>query len=563
MIQPVLLGHDHTGAAVRLTPKIRSTHMHVIGATGQGKSRFLQHLIQQDIRHRHGVCLIDPHGELVDVIVRWCAQYRLQNRRRIHVIDPNSEDWTIGFNPLRCDDPRYLAKVVDDTVAVCAMVWGGEDTNKTPLLKRCLRAIFYALAVGGHPFSHAMHLATHSDLEGFRQRVTAELPDPVFQLVWDDLNAMSSREFREAFSSANNRLFEFLSSPTVRLMLSLTKGTIDLAACMEQGDIVLVNLRPDRISEDNARLIGTLFTNGLFRAALRRDPRTAGRQPFYLYIDECYDFLSEDVEAMLDQTRKFGLHVTLSHQHLEQLRKRGEHIYGAVMGNARTKVVFGGLRDEDATILANELLRSTFNFNRTKPTLDRPAVVGFETTIMRQRAVSRGRASTSGSSEMTGDVSGMFSSVSETYGADGLPLGSGSTGSGTSAITSYGSGSMRAETESAAVVEGEAEALRPILQTLPSAVEGEAEILNRAILSLRELPPRYFCLRMPQNLPQMMTTPEIADIRIRPSRVGEFLEASRTASPYCLPVSMVAAMRDDEVVVAPDEDDDPYSEPVQ
>ncbi|OYV46027.1 MAG: hypothetical protein B7X10_05240 [Burkholderiales bacterium 21-58-4] len=44
----------------------RGTHMYVIGATGSGKTKFLEFLISQDIKERHGFGVIDPHGDLVE-----------------------------------------------------------------------------------------------------------------------------------------------------------------------------------------------------------------------------------------------------------------------------------------------------------------------------------------------------------------------------------------------------------------------------------------------------------------------------------------------------------------
>lgn len=38
------------------------THMHVIGSSGSGKSKFLEHLMRQDLAERRPFCLIDPHG---------------------------------------------------------------------------------------------------------------------------------------------------------------------------------------------------------------------------------------------------------------------------------------------------------------------------------------------------------------------------------------------------------------------------------------------------------------------------------------------------------------------
>jgi len=49
-------------------------HMHVIGTTGKGKSKLLEHMIYQDAIFSRGVALIDPHGNLADDVL-----YLLQN----------------------------------------------------------------------------------------------------------------------------------------------------------------------------------------------------------------------------------------------------------------------------------------------------------------------------------------------------------------------------------------------------------------------------------------------------------------------------------------------------
>ena len=56
---------------LRLSDEVRSRHLHVVGASGTGKSKFLEMLIRQDIVAGRGVCVIDPHGPLADAIVRF------------------------------------------------------------------------------------------------------------------------------------------------------------------------------------------------------------------------------------------------------------------------------------------------------------------------------------------------------------------------------------------------------------------------------------------------------------------------------------------------------------
>jgi len=200
MAKALNLGRNINRRHLSLSPDDRATHMHVLGASKRGKSKFLESLIRQDIRLGHGVCVLDPHGTLYEATLNWCARYGLGAHRKIHLIDPNDLDWTVGIDPLRCDDPTYLAYVVDGLVDACAQVWGGEDSNKTPLLKKCLRAIFYALAEKKLTLADAIHLTNANDLNGFRQQITGSLDDEVYQLVWDDLNTLKkTRLHRDVF----------------------------------------------------------------------------------------------------------------------------------------------------------------------------------------------------------------------------------------------------------------------------------------------------------------------------------------------------------------------------
>jgi len=50
----------------KIAEKDRATHLYVIGATGTGKTKFLEFLIQQDIERGNGFGVIDPHGDLVE-----------------------------------------------------------------------------------------------------------------------------------------------------------------------------------------------------------------------------------------------------------------------------------------------------------------------------------------------------------------------------------------------------------------------------------------------------------------------------------------------------------------
>ena len=72
----ILLGHNiYRGEKkeIRMKTEDRFRHFYVIGQTGTGKSSILQTMIRQDLKNGNGVCVIDPHGSLIeDIFIQSC-----------------------------------------------------------------------------------------------------------------------------------------------------------------------------------------------------------------------------------------------------------------------------------------------------------------------------------------------------------------------------------------------------------------------------------------------------------------------------------------------------------
>jgi len=89
----LLLGETiDSGKPLSVSSKTRKTHMHIIGSTGEGKSKFIEHLIRRDIDDNNGLCLIDPHGHLYHDVLAWCEYRKMLARgkpKKIILFDPS------------------------------------------------------------------------------------------------------------------------------------------------------------------------------------------------------------------------------------------------------------------------------------------------------------------------------------------------------------------------------------------------------------------------------------------------------------------------------------------
>lgn len=575
----VQLGFDAAGRELWLDEGLRATHLQVVGASMSGKTRFLEHLIRQDIRNGDGLCLIDPTGNLYRRLLRWCETNRYLERRRILLFEPANPDVSFGFNPLAFEhapDAREINFAVGSLVATFAQVWGGEDPQKTPLLQRLLRAVFHTLLEHGLTLVEADRLASALDADGVRRHLTGTLADTVYRRLWANLNAQRSREFNEQFMSVQNRLHAFLGSPAVRAVVGRTAGVLDSRALMDTGGVLLCDLSPGdrRLPQDNARLLGMLLVNDLVQKARGRPE---GSRPFYLYIDECYHYLNDDIATILDQMRQFGLHLILAHQHLGQLDEAGPLIRGAILTDARTKVVFGGLSMESATLMADDLFAGELDLEEPKHTLDKPVVVGHELRWLHSEGVtdsvgesesegiSQGRSwgeSESGSSaRQWASVEGWTTSDTLSFTPDEsfLPGGTlthaaqtGRSGSRTvSGSETRAWGSSRSESESRSVAHGtsrsrgvthgRSETLAPVLNTLPSAVYSLPEQRYRAAVLVRNLPPRTAVVKVPYGPSVVVTVPPVEEGYARAERVERFRARAFAKSGVVVPIAEAEA----------------------
>jgi hypothetical protein len=448
----LLLGHDiSTSLPVFLTPRLLSTHLELIGATGVGKSFLMEALIKSLILQGYGVAVVDPHADLYHRLLAFCAWLSLQKpklglHRRVIPFDLAETRELIGFNPV-ARNARVMTYQVVALMESIRKCWGQGSFQETPRLARWLFNVAYALVSANLTFVQAQHLVNPSS-NPYRAAITARIANPRIRAEWEWLESMKVDRREERIESTLNRIKPFVEHEVIRPILGQYTKTLDFPGILADSKILLVNLaRQNVISEDNQHLIGTLLVNELLSAGFARRPQE--RRPFFIFIDEFLHFVTKDACEILDGGRKFGLHFTLAHQHLGQLKEKDAEVYYSTLTNARTKVVFGGLNDEDVELLSKELFTGEFDPDQVK---DEIWHRGFE-PVESTRTV-RAYSSSESSGDSAGDVS--HSSLasgkvwipgSDLWSMSTLASTSRTSGSGTSRSRSHQSFSSSGSTE--------------------------------------------------------------------------------------------------------------------
>jgi hypothetical protein len=188
--------------------------------------------------------------------------------------------------------------------------------------------------------------------ERFRRSVAAGIRNETVKRFWrHEFENYPWRLRAEAVVPIQNKLGALLSDPMLHRVLVEPVSDIHFRSLMDDGGCLLVNLAKGRIGEDSAAILGGLLVSTIGLAALSRaDAPAEARRPFFLYVDEFQNFTTLAFTNMMAELRKYGVGLTLAHQHLHQLEPDIRH---AVLGNAGTHIAFR-VGAEDASVLAKE-----------------------------------------------------------------------------------------------------------------------------------------------------------------------------------------------------------------
>ncbi|MFF4526706.1 helicase HerA domain-containing protein [Streptomyces bluensis] len=344
------LGRSDTGArrGVGLAVADARHHLHIMGATGSGKSTLIANLALDDVRNHRGVIVIDPKGDLVtdllDRLPDTCAD-------RLVLIDPDDPHTPPCLNVL---DGADIDVVVDNITGIFRRIftafWG-------PRTDDVMRAACLTLLKHRDRTHQQVTLADVPRLLGesaYRLRIIPALKDPVLRGFWDWYESMSEPSRAAVVGPVMNKLRAFLLRDFARRSIAAGPSTFDLGQVLD-GGILLARLPKGALGEETARLLGSFIVAGTWQAAAAR-----ARMPEHtridatLSIDEAHNFLTlpYPLEDMLAEARGYRLSMLLAHQHLAQLPR---DLREGISANARNKIFFNA-SPEDASALERHTL---------------------------------------------------------------------------------------------------------------------------------------------------------------------------------------------------------------
>ena len=320
---------------VHLADDDRRRHVYIIGKTGTGKSYLLQDMAIQDIKSGKGVCVIDPHGDLIDEIVKFIPPERAED---VIYFDPSETTRPMGLNLLEAhtEDQKHFL-----TTSIINLMYKLYDPQRTgiigPRFEHAVRnAMLTVMSDEGATFVEVVRVLTDAK---YVQELLPRVTDPIIKRYWKDQIAQTSDFHKsEVLDYIVSKFGRFVTNRTMRNIIGQSKSSFDFRQVMDEGKILLINLSKGKLGEENSSFLGLVLIPKILIAAMsRQEIPEEKRKDFFLYVDEFQNFATPDFATILSEARKYHLNLTVANQFIGQV---DEEVKNAVFGNVGTLISF-------------------------------------------------------------------------------------------------------------------------------------------------------------------------------------------------------------------------------
>ena len=367
----------------------RRRHMYVIGKTGTGKSEFLKAMIMQDIKNGEGVAVIDPHGDLIDDVLKLIPSKRSED---VILFDPSDTQRPMGFNMLEAKTEEQKHYIVSSIIGLMYKLFDPHQTGIIgPRFEHAIRnAMLTVMYEKGSTFVEVVRVLTDAS---YVQELLPKVQDPIVRRYWTDQIAQTSDFHKsEVLDYIVSKFGRFVTNKMIRNIIGQSYSSFDFRQVMDEGKILLINLSKGKIGEENSNFLGLILVPKILVAAMsRQDMPIDQRRDFFLYVDEFQNFATPDFAQILSEARKYRLNLIVANQFIGQME---EDVKNAIFGNVGSIISFR-VGVTDANYLQHEY----------QPVFTEADLINVERFNTYVKTIVRGEPVTPFSMDLTRDIS--------------------------------------------------------------------------------------------------------------------------------------------------------------
>lgn len=340
---------------VQISEEDRESHIHILGAPGEGKSKFLELLIRGDIDKGYPCCLIDPsmNGDTAVSILKYCASIGFEKVCYISPADFFKFNRIPVINPFVYKAPPEVT--VGNLMDAMSVLWGTE-WQRTPRIQRYVSHVLHTLICSGNTLAESQYFMSRLYTRQRDEMFTDAEKHPLYQIKnRRNLDPVYKTPFTfENFQSSINRLDVF-NDRIIRCIVGSKLKGLPWKRFVKERWVILVNLFTQSVWGEESlqrQALGTLVINEIFRSIMRlMEHGWEGR--YYLYIDECGQFVTQKIANVFDYYRHLGLRLTLAHQRYDQIHD--SNILSSVRTGPKIKVLFHTPNEDDRRMMMKDM----------------------------------------------------------------------------------------------------------------------------------------------------------------------------------------------------------------
>lgn len=363
-----LVEHKHRVTETMIPPEIfaekmvaqlpqsnRERHQYILGASGSGKSELIKLEAYHDIQQpNHGVFVLDPHGELCEDIIRFrgkgedfvylsaefandgiCFKYNIFDHDyhdqpdivKQPFISMRAEELLGSFEKIfEADFTHYMKRLIFNSMMLLLNEKGSKLQDLLNLLRPSTEGKYLKMAK--HHYNENVRMYFEYDFQAKPLLITR--------------------------MSVITRFENALSNYHLNNIMDAEKSSFDLRQLLDSSKAVLMSLSQGIIGEEGSRILGIFLMSELTTHALRRQNQPKEeRTPIFCYIDEMHNYCSERLDKILSEGRKYGIHLILANQYLDQFGEKNRQLKESILANCNIKM-FGATSSKDYTRMAKE-----------------------------------------------------------------------------------------------------------------------------------------------------------------------------------------------------------------
>lgn len=326
-------------------------HVHIVGASGYGKTVLLSHIIKQRIQQGKGLLFIDLKGD-IETIMKF-SKFVADNDRieDLQIFSLSDQKLSIPYNLIEDGTPTQLRDKI-----MLALNWSEEfyKNQSASFLLKVLIGLCYLRDKQSFRFHLGTVLEAVSNSE-FLESLSLKVPESerrVKSALKDCYNFLNSQDNYKSLQGLRTQIESLVLSDFGDMITSENPG-INLYDTVSKGKIAFVFLDSRRYGE-TAKSVGRFILQDLKVVSAKVDAEVPKeqRRPFTVIIDEFADLAQEDFIGFLDRARSSKMSVIVAHQEICDLLRISPEFAGRLMGNTSTFYAFLQKRPESAEMIS-------------------------------------------------------------------------------------------------------------------------------------------------------------------------------------------------------------------